>query len=82
MSYDNIDRYIDEILQEAKTSSQRKITRAEKISRAIGNLSVQKAKENNDSLYTKYKKYKDLYKNYKQKIIKKYAPKVRSQAKK
>lgn len=78
-----IDKYIDEIfLNEAKTTTQRKVTRGEKISRAIGNLSIQRAKKENDSLYKQYKKHKDKYKDLKAKIVKKYGPRVRSQARK
>lgn len=82
MDNNYIDEKIDYIINEAKTSSQRKITRGEKISRAVGNLSIKMAKQNNDSLYKKYKKHRDLYKDLKAKIIKKYGPKVRSQARK
>lgn len=76
-----IDDYIDDLfLNEAKTTSQRRVTRGEKISRAIGSLAVQRAKKQNDSLYQLYKKHKDKYKDYKAKIIKKYGARVRSQA--
>lgn len=79
---DIVDKYIDELLNEAKTTSQRKVTRGEKISRAIGNLAIQRAKKENDSLYKLYKKHKDKYKDLKAKLVKKYGPRVRSQARK
>lgn len=80
---DIVDKYIDDLLlNEAKSTSQRKVTRGEKINRAIGKLAVQKAKDENDSLYDRYSKYRKLYKDAKAKIIKKYGPRVRSQARK
>lgn len=82
MDKKDLDLIIESCMNEAKTTSQRRITRGEKISRAIGNLAVQQAKKNNDSMYKQYKKYKDLYKKFKAKIVKKYGPKVRSQARK
>lgn len=71
-----------EEIYEAKQASTRRVTRGEKISRAIGSLAISMAKRRNDPDYKQMKKYLDLYRKHKSKIIKKYGPKVRSQARK
>lgn len=76
-----LDEYFDYLVnQEAKKTSRRTVSRDEKIKRVTSNLAIKKAKDENDAMYKQYKKHKDLYKKYQEKIVKKYGPKVRSQA--
>lgn len=76
--------WIDEIekVQEAKQASTQRVTRGEKISRAIGSLAVSMAKRQNDQDYKQMKKYLELYRKYKSRITRKYGPRVRSKARK
>ena len=70
-----------EILDEAgKRTTMTKITRQTKIERAKGNLAMQYAKATNDPMYKKFKKFKDKWMNYKEKIQAKYGPRVRTAA--
>ena len=72
-------KYLDR-LEEGKRTSRMVITRQTKIKRAIGQLASKEAKDRNDPLYKKMIFYRELYFKYKEKIHKKYAPKVRSRA--
>lgn len=81
MSDEWLDNLLEEI-HEAKQASTSRVSRGAKISRATGSLAISKAKQENDPDYKQMKKYLDLYRKHKQKIIKKYGPKVRSQARK
>lgn len=72
-------QYLDNI-EEGKKTSRVVITRQTKIKRAIGQLASKEAKNRNDPLYDKMIFYRDLYFKYKDKIHKKYGPRVRSKA--
>lgn len=76
-----LDDYLDKI-QEAKKTSVTKITRQTKIARALGQLASVEARKAGDPMYDKMKHYKKLYKKFKKLVHKKYAPKVRSRARK
>lgn len=72
-----------EVLEEksaTKRTTQTRITRATKIDRAIGSLSVQYAKRANDPLYKKFKKFKDKWMKFKERIQAKYKARVRTAA--
>lgn len=78
---DLLENYLDQ-LNEAKRSGMRKDTRQQKISRAIGSLAVAMAKRKGDPDYKKMQKYLQLYRKHKQKVLRKYETRVRSQARK
>lgn len=89
MSGPLIDQYLEHVQEEdlldeasgtTKKTSFAKITRQTKIDRAIGSLSTQLAKANNDSWYSKMVKHRDKYFKFRKMIKQKYAPKVRSRA--
>ncbi len=67
---------------EAKTTSQTRITRQAKVARAIGSLSTSLAKKQNDPLMKRMQYHLDLYKKFKNKIMVKYASRVKTQARK
>jgi hypothetical protein len=76
-----LNNYIENLIkQEAKKTSRRTVSRKEKIKRVTSNLAIKKAKDENDPLYKQYKRHKDIYKKLQTKIVNKYAPKVRSKA--
>ena len=77
---DLLDKTLLEIHQEAKATSIVRVSRKEKVSRAIGTFAIQMAKEKNDPLYKRYEKFRRKYLDAKERIIKKYAPRVRSKA--
>jgi len=72
-----------EVLEEAsgsKKTTVTKITRQTKIDRTIGNLAMQLAKAKNDPMYKKFKKFKTKWMTFKERIQKKYGPRVRTAA--
>ena len=75
--YDPITQYI---LNEAKKTSVRRTTRTTKIKPATGLLASAEARERNDPLYKKMIYYRDLYRKYKERVYKKYSPRVLSRA--
>ncbi len=75
------DHYLKE-LQEGKSASVTKITRATKIKRVQGQLAVKMAKDKNDPLYDKMIKFRGKWESYKERIQKKYGPRVRAKARK
>lgn len=80
---DLLDKILEEIhLSEAKRTGVRRDTRQQKVSRAIGSLAVSMAKRKGDPDYKKMKKYLDLYRKHKQKILRKYEARVKGQARK
>jgi hypothetical protein len=74
-----LQKYLDE-LQEGKRTSITRVTRETKIKRATGQLASKEAKDRGDSLYDKMIRYRELYFKYRDRIHKKYAPRVRSKA--
>jgi len=74
-----LQRYLDNI-EEGKKTSRIVVTRQTKIKRAIGQLASREAKEKGDPLYDKMIFYRDLFYKYREKIHKKYGPRVRSKA--
>jgi len=70
------------VLEEAsgKRTSMSRITRQTKIDRAVGSLAVQYAKAKNDPLYKKFKKFKDKWMKFKERIQAKYKARVRTAA--
>jgi len=74
-----LQQYLDS-LEEGKRASRTVISRATKIKRATGQLASKEAKARGDSLYDKMIKYRELYFKYRDMIHKKYAPRVRSKA--
>jgi len=71
-----------EVLDEASTkrTTMTRVTRQTKIDRATGSLSVQYAKSVNDPLYKKFKKFKDKWMKFKERIQAKYKARVRTAA--
>ena len=76
---DVLDSYLD-YLNEGKRTSVTRVTRNTKIKRATGQLSTAAEKKKNDPLDKRMIYYRDLYYKYREKIHKKYAPRVRSRA--
>ena len=75
--------YLDELINtilEAKKTTVGKHTKKAKIARATGSLAAGAAKKANDPLYKKMIYHRDLYRKYKEQLMKKYAPRVRSKA--
>ena len=73
----------EDLLQEksgTKRTTVTRVTRQTKIDRAIGSLSVQYAKAVNDPMYKKFKKYKDKWMKFKERIQMKYKARVRTAA--
>lgn len=75
-----IDPITEQIINDAKKTTMTKTTRQTKISRATGQLASVQARKMNDPLYKKMIYYRDLYRKYKERVHKKYAPRVRSRA--
>lgn len=70
-----------EVLDEAgKRTTVTRITRQTKIDRAMGSLAMQYARAVNDPMYKKFKKFKDKWMKYKERIQSKYGPRVRTAA--
>lgn len=89
MAEQNIDEALDAIIAEylnyvqeegAKKTSFAKITRQTKIDRAIGALATKLAKEMNDPWYHKMVGFRRKYFDFRERIKKKYGPKVRTRA--
>lgn len=76
---EKIDEYLD-LLQEDKRMSRITLTRQAKINRATGQLSSIEARKKKDPLYQQMVKYRELYFKYRDMVHKKYAPRVRSKA--
>jgi len=76
---DILDSYLND-LQEGKRTTVSKITRGTKIKRATGQMSTSAARKKNDPLYKRMIYFRDQYYKYRDKIHKKYAPRVRSRA--
>jgi len=74
-----IQEYLD-FLQERKRTTVSRSTRAAKIKRATGSLASAAAKKKNDPAYKKMVFHKKMWKKYKDMVMRKYAPRVRSQA--
>ncbi len=75
-----MDREVLEEASKTKRTTQTRITRQTKIDRAVGALSVQYAKAVNDPMYKKFKKFKDKWMKYKERIQAKYKARVRTAA--
>jgi hypothetical protein len=73
----------EKVLEEgskAKKTTITRVTRQTKIDRALGSLATKFAKETDDPLYKKMKKFRDKFFKYRELIKKKYGPRVRSRA--
>jgi ribosomal protein S17 len=75
-----VDDYLENLQEKAKRTTITRVTRDTKIKKAIGQLAVQLAKQQDDPLYKKMSKYKKKWKKYKEMIQKKYGPRVRVKA--
>jgi thiamine kinase-like enzyme len=75
-----LDKIVDQILDEIKTTSSSDITRQSKIKRAAGKMASTQARKHNDSLYKRMVYFKDQYLKYREKVHQKYGPRVRSKA--
>ena len=75
-----IDTQVLEEASKTKRTTITKISRQTKIDRAIGSLAVQYAKAVNDPMYKKFKKYKDKWMKFKERIQAKYKARVRTAA--
>lgn len=74
-----LERYLNE-LNEAKRTSITRTTRQTKIKRATGQLATVAARKRNDPLYKRMIKHRDLYYKFRDQLRRKYAPRVRSRA--
>lgn len=76
-----ISLYLEDIQSEArKRTTMTKVTRKTKIKRATGQLSTIAARKANDPLYKQMVRYRELYYKYRDRVRKKYAPRVRARA--
>jgi hypothetical protein len=75
-----IEYYLEDIQTEAKRTTVTKVTRQTKIKRATGQLSTVAARKANDPLYKQMIKYRNLYYKYRDRLRKKYSPRVRARA--
>ena len=81
MDHDKLTEQITKILLEKpKRTSRTTIRRSTKIKRATGQLSTVAARKKNDPLYKRMIYHRDLYYKYRAQVHKKYAPRVRSRA--
>jgi len=75
------EQYLDELfLDERKTTSQTRVTRQAKIARDIGARAVRAGKTQNDTLYKRMTYHLELYKKFKNQLLKKYGSRVKMQA--
>jgi len=76
-----LDEYLN-ALQEGKATSRKLVTRtrAQKIAKAMHQLSVNYAKKKGDPAYKQMIKYKKKYKEFQDVLHKRFASKVRQQA--
>ena len=77
-----VDKYLEEIqyINEIKKRSVTAISRQTKISRATGVMATTVARKKNDPLYNRMMFHKKKWKEYKEKLLKKYSARVRSAA--
>jgi hypothetical protein len=80
--FEKYEPIIEDYLEEkvGKRTSITRVTRQTKIDRAVGNLATKYAKEVDDPMYHKMKKFRDKFFKYRKKIRDKYGPRVRSRA--
>ena len=69
-------------INETKKRSISSISREAKIKRATGALATSEAKRKNDPDYKRMIFHKNMWKKYKEKVMKKYSARVRAQARK
>lgn len=69
-------------IEEIKRTTRSVISRQAKIKRAIGSLASSAARKKNDPLYKNMVRYKSMYIKAKEQLMRKYAARVRSQARK
>jgi hypothetical protein len=83
---EDYEKMVDEALDflgeqgKAKRTTMTKITRQTKIDRAIGALATKYAKEVNDPMYRKMTRFREKFFRFREKIRRKYGPRVRSRA--
>ena len=70
------------VLSEIKRTTTSKITRQSKIDRAVGSLSDDEAERKNDPNRDRMLFHLNKYKMYKDRVMKKYSSRVKSQARK
>lgn len=75
-----LDPLTAKILNEAKRTTRTTIHRQTKIKRATGQLASIEARKRNDPLYKRMVRYRELYFKYRDMLHRKYAPRVRSKA--
>jgi len=81
MDHNKLTEHLTKILLEKpKRTSRTTIKRSTKIKRATGQLSTVAARKKNDPLYRRMIYHRDLYYKYRTQVHKKYAPRVRSRA--
>jgi hypothetical protein len=72
---------LENLLTEApKRTSRTRVTRKTKIKRSTGQMASAEARKRNDPLYKRMIYYRELYYKYRAAVHKKYAPRVRSRA--
>jgi len=76
----DLDKILDDIINEAKRTSRTTVSRTTKIKRATGQLASIEARKRNDPLYQRMVKYRDLFYKYREMLHRKYSPRVRSKA--
>lgn len=75
-----LDRYLRLLQVELKGTTNITDTRKAKVARAIGHLSVNKAKQYNDPLLRRMNYFRNLYKRDKSKILRKYSGIIKAKA--
>jgi hypothetical protein len=78
----DLDKLIEEMLEESKRTTATRVTRQTKILKATGHLASTQARRRNDPLYKKMIYHRELYYKYRELVHQKYAPRVRSLARK
>jgi ACT domain-containing protein len=73
----DLDKLIEELLEESKRTSLMRVTRQTKILKASGHLASTQARKRNDPLYKKMIYHRELYYKYRELVHKKYEARVK-----
>jgi hypothetical protein len=72
----DLDKLIEEILEESKRTTATRVTRHTKILKATGHLASTQARRRNDPLYKKMIYHRELYYKYRELVHQKYELRV------
>lgn len=82
IAIEHMDFLDDDEINEVLKMSMRRIDRQEKLNRLGGSMAARLAKDKNDPDYKKMIKYKNLWKKFKAKVMRKYAVRGKQAARK